>query len=92
MDPEAVLFVHHGKREIMKCDVFLKQRMCSDKKVEIAERQAIENFLAGGPALAAGQDSNANAGRFRERRDRYQMLAARKDLGRRHDALVHRPR
>ena len=84
MNSEAVLFIDHGKREIMKCDVFLKQRMCSDKKVEIAERQAIENFLAGGPALAAGQNGNANAGGFGERCDRCKMLA-RKDLGRRHD-------
>ncbi len=84
MHAEAVLLVDDGKREIVKRDVFLKQRMRADQKVDIAERQAIENFLAGRSALAAGENGDANAGGFGERCDRREMLAG-ENFGRRHE-------
>ena len=87
MHAEAVLLVDDGKREIVKGDVLLKQRMCADKKIDIAERQTIEDVLARGAALAAGENGNANAGGFGERCDRCQMLA-RKDFGRRHEGSL----
>ena len=73
-----------AKREIAEGDVFLKQRMGADQQIDIAERQPVEDFLARGPALAAGENGDAQVRGFRQRRDRIEMLAG-EDFGRRHE-------
>ena len=49
MHAEAVLLIDHGEREIMEGDVFLKKRMGTEQKVNIAKRETIEDLLAAGP-------------------------------------------
>ena len=80
---EAVLLVDDGQREIVEDDVLLKQRMGADHDVDVAEREAIENGLALAAALAAGEDGDADAGGFGERRDGLAVLAG-ENFGRRH--------
>ena len=46
--------------------------------------EPVEDFLARRAALAAGEDGDANAGGFGQRRDGREMLA-REDFGRRHE-------
>ena len=84
MHAEAMLFIDHGEREIVEGDVFLKQRVGADQKVDIAKHETIQDLLAGGPAFAAGQDGNAEAGGLGQRGDRCEMLA-RENFGRRHN-------
>ena len=81
---EAVLLVDDGERQIVKRDVFLKQRVGADQEIDIAERKTIEDLLTPGAALAAGQNGDADAGGFRQRRDRGEMLA-RENFRRRHE-------
>src|SRR5262245_55427222 len=87
MDTETVLFIDYCKRKIMEGDILLEERMRSDKEIEIAKRQPIENFFARRPALAACQNGDANSSGFRERRDRCEMLT-RQNLGRRHNGSL----
>ncbi len=46
MHAEAVLLVDDGKRKVVKGDVLLKKRMRADQKIDIAEREAVENLFA----------------------------------------------
>ena len=84
MHAEAVLLVDHGERQIVEGDVLLEQRMGADQEIDVAERQPVEDFLARRPALAPGEDGDANAGGFGQRRDGVEMLAG-EDFGRRHE-------
>ena len=69
MHAEAVLLVDDGQREIVERDFFLEQRVGADQEIDVAERQPVENGLALAAALAAGEDGDADAGGFRQRRD-----------------------
>ena len=80
---EAMLLVDDGEREVAECDVVLEQRMGADQQIDLAEREALEDVAALAAALAAGEDRDADAGGFGERRDGVEMLA-REDFGRRH--------
>ena len=84
VDAEPMLFVDHRQRKVMEGDVLLKKRMRSDQKVDVAKREAIEDLLAGGSAFAAGEDRNADAGRFGERCNRCEMLTG-ENFRRRHE-------
>ena len=84
MHAEAVLLVDDGEREIVEGDVFLKKRVGAEQEIDIAEREAVENGFALAAALAAGEDRDADAGGFRQRRDGVEMLAG-EDFGRRHE-------
>ena len=53
-------------------------------EIDVAEREPVEDVLARRPALAAGEDGDADAGRFGQRRDGGEMLAG-EDFGRRHE-------
>ena len=83
MHAEAVLLVDDRQRQIVEGDVLLEQRMGADEDVDVAEREPVEDGLALAAALAAGEDGDAEAGGFGERRDGLEMLA-REDFGRRH--------
>ena len=80
---EAMLLVHDREREIAEFDLLLEQRMRADQQVEVAGFKARQNVGALLAALAAGEDRDAQARGFGERRDRLVMLA-REDFGRRH--------
>ena len=84
MHAEAMLLVDDGEREIVERDLFLKQRVGADQQIDVAEREPVENRLALAAAFAAGEDGDAHAGGFRQRRDGVEMLAG-EDLGRRHE-------
>ena len=80
---ETVLFVHHHKRKRLEHDVVLDKCVGTDQQVDVTIGEAgndLAPFLA---LLAAGQDRNAQAGPFGQRRDGLDMLAG-KDFGRRH--------
>ena len=83
MHAEAMLLVDDGEREIVECDVVLKQRVGADQEIDLAVREPRENVVALLAALAAGQDGDAEAGGFGERCDGVEMLAG-EDFGRRH--------
>ena len=48
--------------------------MGADQEIDVAEREAIENVLARGPALPARQNREANIGGFGKRRNGGEML------------------
>ena len=68
----------------MERDLFLKERVGADQKIDVAERQPVEKRLALAAAFAAGEDGDAQAGGFRQRRDGVEVLAG-ENLGRRHE-------
>ena len=83
MHAEAVLLVDDREREIAELDLVLEQRMRADQEVELAGFEPRQNVGALLAALAAGEDRDAQARGFGERRDGLVMLA-REDFGRRH--------
>ena len=46
MHAEAVLLVDDGQREIVEGDILLEQRMGAEQQIDVAEREAVEDFLA----------------------------------------------
>ena len=60
------------------------ERVGADQQVDVAQRETIEKALALAAALAPGENGDAQAGGFRQRRNGLQMLAG-EDLGRRHE-------
>ena len=81
---EAMLLVDHGQGEVGELDVLLHQRMRADHEMDRAVGQALQRLLLLLLAVAAGEQRQAHAGRFGERRDGGVMLAGQK-LGRRHE-------
>ena len=70
---EAMLLVHDRERQIAEFDFFLEQRMRADQQVEIAGFEPCQDIGAFLAALAAGEDRDAQARRFGDRRDRLQQ-------------------
>ncbi len=83
MHAEAMLLVDDGEREIAEGDLFLKQRVGADEKIDVAHRERAQEFGALAAALAAGEDGDADAGAGGKRRDGGNMLP-RQNFGRRH--------
>ena len=87
-----MLLVDHGQGEVGELDVLLHQRVRADHEMDRAVGQALQRLLLLLLAVAAGQQRQAHAGRFGERRDGGVMLAG-QQLGRRHQRrLARRPR
>jgi hypothetical protein len=68
VDAEAVLLVDNGEGEIVEFDLVLEQCMGADQEVDVAGGEAVESAGAVAAALASGEDRDAQAGGFRERR------------------------
>ena len=83
VDAETVLLVDDGEDEVVEGHRFLEQRMGADDDVDLAAGEAGQRVGAFAALFAAGEDGDAQAGLFGQRRDRRQMLA-RQDFGRRH--------
>ena len=81
---EAVLLVDDRQCKIVKGDVFLKKRVGADQEIDIAEGKTVEDLFASGATLAAGENGDTDAGGFRQRCDRSEMLA-RKNFCWRHE-------
>ena len=84
MHAETVLLVDNGERQIVEGDIFLKQRVRADDKVDIAGGERRKDLRALAAALAAGEDGDANAGGVRQRRDGGEVLP-RQNFRRRHE-------
>jgi hypothetical protein len=87
MHAEAVLLIDHGQREIVEGDVVLKQSVRADDEIDLAGGQRRQNLRSFAPALAAGEDGEADTCGGCERRDGGKMLACQK-LGRRHECRL----
>ena len=84
MHAEAVLLVDDGQSQIVERDVVLEQRVGADDQIDVAEHQPVEDGRALAAALAPGEDGDADAGGFGQRRDGLHVLA-RQNFGRRHE-------
>ena len=84
IDAEAVLLVDHGKPEILKLDVVLKQRVGPDHRPDFPGLQAFEDGLSGLAVLPPGQDRQGYAGGAEKRVEPVRMLAD-QHVGGRHE-------
>ena len=84
MHAEAVLLVDDGERQIVERHVLLEQSMGADDQIDLAGGEARKNFRPFAPALAAGENGDADAGGGRQRRDSLEMLAG-ENFRRRHE-------
>ena len=87
VDAKPVLLIDNGQRQVVESNVFLKQRMRADQKVDIAYCKTIENLFSRSPALAAGEDGGPDGGGFGERHNRCVVLTS-KDFGRCHESCL----
>src|SRR6185295_15777168 len=84
MKAEAMLLVDHRKREVMKVDALLKNRMCADKKTNLTGVKLFQSLFPFTPALTASQNGNMNSRCSGKRSDAIEMLAC-ENLRRRHN-------
>ena len=68
MHAETVLLVDDGQSEVMEGDALLEQRMGADDDVDLAIGQAFQHLPAAGALLAAGEQSELEAGLVGQRR------------------------
>ena len=84
MHAKPVLLVHDHKAEFVVTDVFLKQRVRTDKNINASLRQPRQYFGPGFAFGLAGQKRRRNADILAHRCNRFKMLFG-QNLGRRHN-------
>ena len=83
MHAEPLLLVDDRERKVLERNLLLEQGVGAYQQIEVSRSEAVEHLRPLAPALAAGQDRDADTRGFRERRDGVEMLPG-QDLGRRH--------
>jgi len=84
MHAKAVLFVNHGKSQVLEVHIRLKQGMCANEDVDRPGREPLQQLRARATLLAAGEQGKPQASRLGERSDGVGVLP-RQDLRRRHE-------
>jgi hypothetical protein len=82
-----MLLVHDRQGEIVKGDILLEQCMRSDQKIDIPERETIQNAFSGRTAFPARQDCDTNSSGLRERGDGCKVLPG-ENFSRRHECSL----
>ncbi len=81
MTAEAMLLVDDCQGEVVEQHLVLEQRVCTDDKVDLAERQTVEDGLALAATVAAGEKGDVDAATLASGSNGREVLSCRISVG-----------